>query len=433
MLRYDERYSYLESEDAPESLVDPLKFIALAENGHLRVSLGGEVRFRYQFIENPEWGAQADEPDIFLQRYVAHADFWWRDRARVFLQFRSTWAHGQTGGPSPVDADDLGVAQGFLGLALLRQEYLELRTRVGRQEIWLGSQRLIAIREGPNNRRRFDGVRFDLDWQQWSATTLLARPTEDDPGVFDDGSDSSQALWGLYVVGNEVLTPGLNTDLYYLGFTDDDAVYEQGSGSEKRHTLGTRLWGGAGSWDWNWEAAYQFGRFAGGDIQAWTVATDTGYSFVDAPWTPRLGWNANVASGDRDPNSKSLQSFNALFPRGNYFSHLALLGPRNFFNVHPGIEASPREDLAVAVDVNLYWRLSREDGLYGPSGNLLRASGDSKERFAGTALSAYLGWEMNRYVSFGVAYTHVFPGAFVRDTGPSEDVDFLELTLQTRF
>jgi len=32
--------------------------------------------------------------------------------------------------------------------------------RVGRQELMYGSQRLIAVREAPNNRIAFDGLKF---------------------------------------------------------------------------------------------------------------------------------------------------------------------------------------------------------------------------------------------------------------------------------
>jgi len=432
-LRYEERYSYLAAADAPASVVDPLKFLALDRSGALRLSLGGELRLRSHYLKNPVWGEEPNEPAAFFQRYMLHGDLWWKQNARVFLQFRSTFADGLNGGASPVDEDAFDLAQAFGEIRLPLDESREIGARVGRQEVRLGSERLVAVREGPNNRRRFDGFRVNAGSDVWQADALAMRPAEDDDGVFDDGTNRHLALWGLYVVGFEALIAHLNTDFYYLGYHDDDAAYEQGEGSETRHTVGTRLWGAARAWDWNWELAYQFGRFAGGDIEAWTVATDTGYTFSDLPWSPRLACNANVASGDRNAENGDLQTFNPLFPRGNYFSHLALLGPRNFFNVHPGIAVLPTTTIDVALDVNLFWRLSRSDGLYGPSGNLLRASDGSRERFAGTALSASAGWGPNRYLRLEAVYTHVFPGPFIRDTGPNEQIDFLELTMTLRY
>ena len=40
------------------------------------------------------------------------------------------------------------------------------------------------------------------------------------------------------------LLPGGNVDFYYLGFENDEAVYNQGAGRELRHSIGTRIWGG---------------------------------------------------------------------------------------------------------------------------------------------------------------------------------------------
>jgi len=147
-------------------------------------------------------------------------------------------------------------------------------------------------------------------------------------------------------------------DAYYLGFRDDDATYAQGWGEETRHSLGARAWGQHDDWDWNWEALYQLGRFAGREIRAWTLATDTGYTLPALPWTPRIGISANVASGDRDADDGTLETFNPLFPRGTYFDELGLLGPRNFFNVHPGVTLEPLPNLTLTADVDFFWRLS---------------------------------------------------------------------------
>src|SRR5204863_6269040 len=152
-----------------------------------------------------------------------------------------------------------------------------LTLRVGRQELSLGTQRLVSVREGPNVRQSFDGA---------------------------------------------------------------------------------RLWGNHSGWDWNFEFAYQFGTFGDGDISAWTAASDTGYTFAHAPWTPRLGLRADVTSGDRNPNDKDLQTFNPLFPKGAYFSETALIGPQNHIDVHPGIELHPTRTVTLNADVDFFWRES---------------------------------------------------------------------------
>jgi hypothetical protein len=61
-----------------------------------------------------------------------------------------------------------------------------------------------------------------------------------------------------------------------FGSSREEASFDQGSAHEVRHTLGLRLWGHPGPWDYNAEVVYQLGTFGAGQIQAWTAASDTG-------------------------------------------------------------------------------------------------------------------------------------------------------------
>jgi hypothetical protein len=47
--------------------------------------------------------------------------------------------------------------------------------------------------------------------------------------------------------------PKGKVDLYYLGFENKQAGYDQGAGYELRHSLGTRLWGRPLPWEYNME------------------------------------------------------------------------------------------------------------------------------------------------------------------------------------
>ena len=79
--------------------------------------------------------------------------------------------------------------------------------------------------------------------------------------------------------------------------------------------------------DYDWEPVLQFGNFDGGELWAWTIATDTGYTFASVPWAPRIGLKADVASGDRDADDSTLGTFNPLFFKAGYFNDASLLRP----------------------------------------------------------------------------------------------------------
>ena len=67
--------------------------------------------------------------------------------------------------------------------------------------------------------------------------------------------------------------------------------------------------------------------------------------------------SANVASGDRDPQRPRPRTFNPLFPRGNYFSEDATLGPLNFYNTHLFLTVHPSPAWSLTADYDLFWRL----------------------------------------------------------------------------
>ena len=433
-LRYEEDYRYLQDPSKRTDWFDPIKYVPLSEDEEAYLSVGGLIRERYEYIHNPLWGQDPqDKRGVFLQRYMLHADVHVGAYVRVFGQLQSALESGRRGGPSPVDEDKLDLHQAFLDIALPLGESRTLTLRGGRQEMSYGSARLIDVRQGPNVRRSFDGARVLLQWHNWRIDGVVARPVRNKLEVFDNRTDNTQALWGVYGMGKLVTLPSASIDWYYLGFEDEEAEYAQGRDHETRHSVGARLWGKTGGWDYNFEALYQWGRFGGGHIGAWTVASDIGYTWNEVRSYPRVGLRADIASGDRDPNDADLETFNPLFPRGNYFNELANLGPRNFYDVHPFLTLEVLKPLTLTADWNFYWRQSVEDGIYGPSGNLIRLPEGSRSRYVGSAISLTADWQINRHLNLTAIYAHFFPGSFLRETGSAEPIDFIELTLSFTF
>lgn len=433
-LRFEDVHECAPQEKRRKGFPHALKDMPLQAADGVALSLGGEVRQRYEYTQNPQFGdIPQSEAGVWLQRYTLHGDLRLSPQLRVFAQLSSALEIGRTGGPSPVDENALTLQNGFVDLALPLGSDADLTLRAGRQELQFGSGRLVDVREGPNVRRTFDALSATLDLADWRVQTLLARPIDTRPGVFDDKASDEQLLWGVYATATRPqLIPGA-LELYYLGFEDDSGSFAQGTAAETRHSIGARMYGAQAGWDWNWEAIYQFGRFGAGSISAWTIASDTGFTFRDTPWQPRIAISANIASGDSDPADHDLGTFNPIFPRGNYFSQAAVLGPRNFFNLHPFVTVRPARNLSLTADMNLFWRLETQDGVYSPAGQLIRPPSNSDERFVGSALSLNSSVALARNLSFTAIYTHFFAGDFIHATGPSQDIDFIELTLQAKF
>jgi hypothetical protein len=379
--RADENYQYLRETACRTLFWDPIKYMPLNASGSWYLSLGGEARERYEYFNQPNWGAGPPGSGYLLQRYFFHADLQMGDHLRLFTQLQSSLENGRDGGPRPNDKDELDLHQAFLDLKFNFGGDGFFVFRPGRQELSYGSQRIISVREGPNVRQSFDGFRALVRTGGIQVDGFATKPVETNRYVFDDGPDNNRALWGVYSIFPLAVIHKGNIDLYYVGYYNRESRFDRAGAHETRHSIGARLWRIARPLDYNFEFIYQWGSFGSGDIRAWTAASDTGYTFDSLPLHPRLGVKADITSGDRDPNNPDLQTFNPLFPKGAYFSEDGLIGPANHIDLNPSVDLHFSGGLSLSVNWDFFWRQSIQDGIYNNSVVLVRSGRTSTARY----------------------------------------------------
>lgn len=401
------------------------------------MSIGGEARPYFEWYRNEDWGEQPGDDGYLLQRYMLHADLHLGRHVRLFGQLKSGLQNGRHSAPRPPDEDRLDAHQAFAEVRFDVAGERSLAVRAGRQEFNFGSGRLVSMREGPNVRQSFDGVRLTLRERAWRVDAFAVKPVATKPDVFDDRAISGQSFWGVYAV--RPLAPLVwlpkkgNVDLYYFGLDKKAARFNQGVAREQRQTIGARWWSRSEPFDYNYELVYQFGKFGRGDIRAWTVASENGYTFARARFRPRVGIKANVTSGDKDPNDPDLQTFNPLFPRGAYFGQLVSIGPLNHRDLHPSLDLKLARAVALTADWVFYWRQSLRDGVYGIPGNLLRTGLKSQARFAGHQPGVEINWQFDRHTTFTLNYARFFTGRFLRETPPGRNTTYIAVWATYKF
>jgi Alginate export len=414
--RYEEDWSFLSDASKRDDFFDPIKFIPLSSDRKVFLSLGGEIRETYERFHNTNFGLSPQDPDGYLlQRYLIHVDLHVAERFRFFAELNSSLENGRTGGPRPViDENKLGIHQGFFDLRLLNSPNgSSLTLRIGRQEIALGSGRMVALREGPNVRLSFDGFRLSLHKATWSVEGFATRPVQTRTGIFDDPPQHDFSFWGVYATHLLSHDAGKRTlDSYYLGLDRKNAMYNQGAAHEVRHTLGARFYGHRGGWTYDTEAMYQFGEFGVGTINAWRAAADNSYTFSSLRWHPRVGLATDIASGDHDPANPDLETFNALFQSGTYSGRAGILGPNNAIRLEPSLGLFLTEHMTLSAGWGFYWRENVNDGLYGIPGNLIVPSNGVKSRYEGSRPIVQLDWQVTRHLSAHVNYIYVFNASF---------------------
>ncbi len=431
LLRYDENYEFLK--DSNRNFYERLKFIPLNQEKDVYMSIGGEARYEYVDFNNEDWGRfNIGHNNFLLQRYDLHADVHLGKRFRIFAQLRSALEDGRTNGARGIDEDQLNVQNLFVDVNLWQQKDKKITVRAGRQELDYGSGRLISVREGPNARLYFTGGKLMYTSSRVSIDAFAMMADTVHTGVFDNKMSKQLNLWGAY---SKIIFPKAgNLDLYYLGFRRDESVFEEGIAPERRHTIGSRLWKYGGGFIYNLEAAYQFGTFGSGNINAWTGSVDIGYMFENVKFKPTINLRNDYISGDKNQGNGELQTFNPLYPKGGYFGFSPQVGPVNLIDIHPYATMDLLSNLKMQVDVVLNWRFSTDDGVYRPSGILNLRGSDSDERYIGTAYLANFTYSINKYISVVSGIQYFKTGAFINDMIPnSKDGVFFNARLGFKF
>lgn len=399
----------------------------------VRYNFGGEVRYQYFLFKNQDWGeAPVDKDGFLLTRYLGHIDFRAGQHFRTFAELQSSISSGQVQSPSPVDENTLDLHQAYLEYIGLMKTNKKLTVRFGRQELSYGSQRLVAVREGPNNRQSFDAGRLMFQSEKTKIDLFYANYVIARSNIFDDRFSNSTRFWGAYSTFKNV-TLIQNLDLYYLGIHKKASTFDENKGQETRHSIGARAFKSSQTWQYDMEGLYQFGDFNHSNISAWTLSSNVSYTFSERNAKPQVGLKIEAISGDKNYNDGKLNTFNPLFPRGAYFGLAALIGPYNLIDAHPYVQVNLSKEIVFAVDYDLFWRMSRNDGLYAVNGKIIYSGAAGVSKQIGRQLGASLELPLGKYFDFKQEFTWFSAGKYLKQAGPGKDILMTGSTLTFRF
>lgn len=435
-MRYDENYDSLRADDKTPWDVR-LKKIKLTNTGTTYLSLGGDIRQAFEYYHHQLWGlVPKEETGYLLQRYHLHTSLHAGPHFRLFVQLGSGLKNGGLP-PIDIEEDKLFTHQAF---AEYKGRLLgkNLSVRLGRQEMRIGSGRLVSFRFGPNIRQSFDAVRVLLNADKgWSFNGFYSNPVINEAGVFDNPlfAEDAPQFWNL---ATRYTFPDLknNVEVYYFGFKSKQEKYNQATGKEIRHSVGARVYQSTNRFQYDVEVIGQAGKLKDAiSISAFTASANLGYV---VPLTPqsslRFEIKSEYISGDRNATDDKLQTFNAMFPDGGYFGGVNTLGPPNITDIHPGVAYNWKRKLILKVSNAFTWRSSSADGIYNPARILLVKAQSIKEKYVGTQPQLLVNYQFNRNFSFTGIYSHFFIGAYLKQSIPQKkDVDFLTALVSYSF
>jgi hypothetical protein len=413
--RWNENWGVLADPCLARQPLDGLKYIPLGEDGLSYLSLGGGLRERYEHIATPLYGAGSAAADGYLiQRANVHADLRLGQYVQVFGQLVDARAF-QKKSIAPPDKNKLDVEQLFMTVAVPTADGA-IKVRAGRQEMAFDLQRFIAVRDGPNMRQAFDGVWADWEHGPWRLIGYVTQPVQN-RGVdtFDDYSNGHLTLNGIRLE-RQGLGPG-DLSGYYSRYRRDGARFLDAQGDERRDVYDVRYNGKTGNADWDVEGMVQNGRVGAKRVSSWALGSIAGYTFAASSWTPRVGVQFDMASGDKHAGDGKLGTFNPLFANGYYFSLAGLTGYSNLIHLKPSLTVKPVKALSVTTALGLQWRQTTGDAVYVQSMAGVPRTAGQGSRWTGAYAQLRTDWIVSPNVTASLEAVHFQAGDSLRAAG----------------
>ena len=444
---------------------------------------GAQFRLRYEVRDNGGAtfsGAATDfrktlaagtdnDNSLFMTKLLVRASYtdkWWS----AFIQGRQSTT---TGDERPLNLESDGpmdLHQAFVTVGNHKEFPLSLK--VGRQELSYGDERLVGAFAWNNVGRVFDAAKVRWQHEHFTAEAFTGRVIIPNDNNFNVANDYD---WfsGLYVTTKAI--PKQTTEAYLLSRNASvgsatavtaglPAAFQgplNGPAARDIYTLGLRGKsdpGAFGNWDYTYELMAQFGHFndparaASGqgslEHEAYAMVLNGGYTFADAPWTPRLGLEYSFASGDSNPTDNKHGTFENLFPTNHkFYGYMDFLSLQNLHDVRLMVSAKPTPRLSLSLEGHLFWLADDRDNLYAvngarrggiagtPAGGYGLNSGYSK--FVGGELDIVAGYSLTKFASLEVGFGHFFTGGYVNSTfaplGGSQDANWFYVQTMLSF
>jgi len=412
--------------------IDPV----FAQDAAPIIDIDGSYRLRYESLDNAfranvNGGDQLLTSRLLLSLKV-RGEHWfgeleWQD-SRAWLDDSGT----------PLGTDDVNTLeplQAYLGWRQKTGEH-SIAVKAGRFTLDIGSRRFIARNRFRNTLNGFTGVY--IDWQaDWRWQAFYTLPVQRQPNnraqlgnneTEWDQDFSKVRFWGLHGSGK---TSATNVEVFLFALQEED---QRGLGTDDQnfYTVGGRWFRTPASdqWDYEVEAAYQFGESRNSAASTDTSDLDHSAGFVHAhlgyqlsdPWQSRWVLQFDYASGDKNPTDNDGNRFVTLFGARRFdYGPTGIYGPIIRGNIlTPGLrwEFAPTETVTAFIGYRAFWLAEKRDGL--TATGLRDLSGISGD-FAGQQLETRWRFALRDDWQMELGAAYLMKGEFLHDAPNAPD------------
>lgn len=391
------------------------------------LSLGADTHMRFEYKNPFSFGTTPDGAlSPLIGRALVHADVRIGDTFRTYVEV-GVW--DQAGKPNGLSFDEVNLAlqRGFFDWTPSDKVML----RVGRQDIFDRSSRLLRPADAVNYQQVFDGARVEYRDGTSRTDFYIAEPFLPDDGYFQKSSAQGEALWtGGSHTRTSAKLKGVSYGVYGAWIDRDTAAYLAVPGSEHRGVAVGRVSYRSKRITGSLEYGRQFGQLDGNAISAWAFASDLSTG-VDTAGNWRVGLRLDGASGNRSA-TRANESWAPTFPGMLYMGRSGVYNPANAIGAYPSVSWQANPDFLVSLTGEHVWRESSGANFAAPGGRPLIRAGQSGDDFILNGATLAARWRISGTHDLGAALFSLSPQGAFSNTG-GETLTGVTLNLVSRF
>jgi hypothetical protein len=443
---FDADFRYVDKPGADPDILERMHRIHVGDNWLF--ATGGEFRFRYYDEVNSRLSGKDNTYE--LTRLRIFGDLWYQDRLRLFVEAidAQDFNYNRALAPLLIDRNYGDLLNAFIDLKVFGGlDGVPWYLRGGRQELVLGSQRMVSALDWANTLRTFDGVRLFRHGEKLDFDLFWTRPVIPNVNQFDH-NDAEQTFVGAWTEYRPTKTQCI--DLYYL-YLDNTNLYNfatktpapVGQFPVAPYTVSTLGYRYSGNAEFNKnvlfdsENALQFGHtgFAHAGLFAGASTTGLGYNFSQVPMNPTVWAYFDYASGSNNLKAGQLSTFNQFYPFGHYyFGGIDYIGRQNILDWNFHAYLYPANWITLNAQLHILSLASATDALYNASGQIQRYDPTGKAgRSVGEELTFVTNFHLTQRQDVFLAYSHLFEGRFLESTGPGRSAETFWLMYNIRW
>jgi hypothetical protein len=427
---FDADFRYVDAPGYQPTWLEQLHRIHIGDDW--MVGTGGSAWWRHMREYNSRLTGANNQYDQLRARVFG--DVWYKDRFRVYAEFITAHTFSEDLAPLKIDRNRADLLNLFVDVKVGEIDCRPVYVRAGRQELLLGSQRLISPLEWANTRRTFEGVRAFWQGEKLDVDLFWVQPVIIDNTRFDY-ADHNQNFAGAFVTYRPEKKEAI--DLYYLYLDNHNTTAVKGivTAPTTVHTLGSRYSGNRDGFLWDAEGMLQLGDRGSSQTRAGAVTAGLGKNFANLPMNPTVWAYYDWASGDGNPNAGSYNTFNQLFPFGHYYlGFIDLVGRQNVRDWNFHLYLNPAKWVTFNAQYHFLSLDRANDALYGASGAPLRVSPTgSAGGTIGQELDLIVNFHLTRNTDVLLGYSRLNAGNFINNTGPHQSPELIYMMYNIRW